>query len=496
MRPANTFLVAVFMCVILAPMTAQFVGFDPGRPLEENRSLAKPIPLPKSWNDAVRLPVESDDYLRDHFGLRPLALQIHDKLVWRVLRDSPSVQVTRGGYGVLFFNSHSAKRPYSLIEQSCGIGLPAPIIAPVTDGVVKFLQQARRINPSSALVVIPTKASIYPELLPDWLSMRCRHAIPPTNLIEEQLRSDPQLVAMVDFPLDEMRALKTSMQVYPPQSFHWAGEMPRIIAQRISEKRFGLIKGRDLRAHTIVRHADLQRFVPGVDLFVEDLEPDYAAAGVRSCLGPSCFPELGKFDGLLGDVSRFQSDAGSGKKLLLITDSFGAAIAGWFSQYFSEVWHLNINYLVNVSKDDLDKAPLGKAIFSDYGPDYVVYLFHDGAVLSWPHRLVKQLAMDTITTAPKAAEQTGITFTVEPSIVTSCSPPTVASVSWNVTGSGTNVVKIYVRESGGEEKLFAQEAAEGSINTGPWVQPGMVFSLVDGESGKLLSTFVIGKKMC
>ena len=170
MRPANAFLVAVFICVILAPMTAQLVGFDPGRPLEENRSLAKPITLPKSWNDAVRLPVDSDDYLRDHFGLRRAALQIHDQLVWRVLRDSPSVQVTRGRNGVLFFNSHSAKQPYSLIEQSCGIGLPAPVIAPVTDDVVKFLQQARRINPTSALVIIPTKASIYPELLPDWLS--------------------------------------------------------------------------------------------------------------------------------------------------------------------------------------------------------------------------------------------------------------------------------------------------------------------------------------
>lgn len=496
MRGANILLITMFGCLVLAPMTAQLVGFDPGRPLEENRSLAKPIALPKSWNDAVRLPVESDDYLRDHFGLRRAALQIHDQLVWRVLRDSPSVQVTRGLNGVLFFNSHSAKQPYSLIEQSCGIGLPAPVIVPVADDAAKFLQQARRINPSSALVIIPTKASIYPELLPDWLSMRCRNAMPPTNLIEEQLRSDPQLAAMVDYPLDEMRTLKTSMQVYPPQSFHWAGDMPRIIAQRISEKRFGLVKGSNLRAHAIVRHADLQRFVPGVDLLVEDLEPDYAAAGVRSCLGPSCFPELGKFAELLGDVSRFQSDAGSGKKLLLITDSFGASIAGWFSPYFSEVWHLNINYLVNVSKDDLDKVPFGKAIFSDYRPDYVVYLLHDGAVLSWPHQLAKQLAMESIAIAPKSSEKTGITFTVEPSIVTSCSPPTVASVSWNVTGSGANVVKIYVRESGGQEKLFAQGAADGSTNTGPWVRPGMVFRLVDGDSGKLLSTFVIGHKIC
>src|SRR5208282_6350233 len=141
MRPANAFLVAVFMCVVLAPMTAQLAGFDPGQPLEENRTLAKSIALPKSLNEAVRLPTESDDYLRDHFGLRRLALQIHDELVWHVLRDSPSVQVTRGRRDVLFFNSHGAEYPYSLIEQSCGIGLSAAAIASVTDDVAIFLRQ-------------------------------------------------------------------------------------------------------------------------------------------------------------------------------------------------------------------------------------------------------------------------------------------------------------------------------------------------------------------
>ena len=157
---------------------------------------------------------------------------------------------------------------------------------------------------------------------------------------------------------------------------------------------------RPLRGHTIVRHSDLQHFVPGVDLWVDDLQPDYAAAGVHSCIGPSCFPELGKFAELLADVSRFQSDDGSGKKLLLISDSFGAAIAGWFSQYFTQVWHLNINYLINVSTDELDKTPLSKVIFLDYRPDCIVYLFHDGAVLSWPHQLPKQLSMASIVTVP------------------------------------------------------------------------------------------------
>lgn len=388
MRPANAFLVAVFICVILAPMTAQLVGFDPGRPLEENRSLAKPITLPTSWNDAVRLPVEFDDYLRDHFGLRGMALEVHDKLVWWVLHDSPSVQVTRGRHGMLFFNSHNTTHPYSLIEQSCGIGLSAATIASATNDFTKFLRQARGINPNSALVIIPTKASIYPELLPGWLSQRCGNAIPPTRLIEQRLQGEPQLAAMVDYPLDEMRSLKTSMQVFPPQGFHWAGDMPRLIAQRISEKTFGLARVRSFRTHTIVGHSDLQRFVPGVDIWVRDLEFDYADAGVQYCFGPPCFPELGKFAERLNAVSRFQSDGGSGKKLLLLSDFFGAPIAGWFSQYFTEVWHLNISYLMNFSTNEVDRVTLSKAIFLDYAPDCIIYLFHDGAVLSWPHELV------------------------------------------------------------------------------------------------------------
>jgi len=400
MRAVNISLVATFGFLLLAPMTAQFAGREPGQPLKENRTLAKPAAFPNNWEEAVRIPAETDEYVRDHFGLRRWALRTHDKLIWYVLGDSPSVQVTRGRQGVLFFNSHGANNPYSLIEQSCGIGLPAAAIAAVTADVTKFLKVARQINPNSELVIVPTKAPIYPELLPRWLGERCKTAVPPAAVVGQSLIGQPQLAAMMDYPLDEMRALKASIVVYPPQAFHWAGDMPRLMAQRISEKTFGLAKSRPLRGHAIVRHSDLQGFVPGVDLSVDDLQPDYAAAGVRSCIGPSCFPELGKFAELLADVSRFQSDDGSGKKLLLISDSFGAAIAGWFSQYFSQVWHLNINYLINVSMDELDKTPLSKVIFLDYRPDCIVYLFHDGAVLSWPRQIPKQLTLESIMTAP------------------------------------------------------------------------------------------------
>ena len=242
MRAVNISLVATFGCLLLAPMTAQFAGREPGQPLKENRTLAKPAAFPNNWEEAVRIPAETDEYVRDHFGLRRWALRTHDKLIWYVLGDSPSVQVTRGRQGVLFFNSHGANNPYSLFEQSCGIGLPAAAIAAVTADVTKFLKVARQINPNSELVIVPTKAPIYPELLPRWLGERCKTAVPPAAVLGQSLIGQPQLAAMMDYPLDEMRALKASIVVYPPQAFHWAGDMPRLMAQRISEKTFGLAK--------------------------------------------------------------------------------------------------------------------------------------------------------------------------------------------------------------------------------------------------------------
>src|SRR5689334_16242963 len=158
MRIDSILVTAAFMSLILAPVAAQLAGFDPGRALEENRALAKPVGMPANWSEAARLPAKADDYLRDHFGLRRLGLQVHDKLVWHVLQDSPAVQVTRGGDGVLFFNSHLANHPYSLTEQSCGIGQSATSIAPFSHDASAFLEQAQRITHNSILVVIPTKA--------------------------------------------------------------------------------------------------------------------------------------------------------------------------------------------------------------------------------------------------------------------------------------------------------------------------------------------------
>jgi hypothetical protein len=396
MRLVRICLVVLFGAVIVAPMTAQVAGFNPGPQLEENRALAGPVPLPRQWTDVLRIPAQADDYFRDHFGMRGLSLRVHDELVWHILHDSPSVQVTRGREGMLFFNSHGADHPDSLIALSCGIDITPAELEPTTRDIADFLQQARRINVASTLVVIPTKGPVYPELLPAWLAERCQKAEPPTSVIERQIGIRPQLAAMMQYPLDEMKSLKASMPVYPLQAFHWTGALPRLIAEQIAERTFGLSKERNLNAHAVVEHSDIQRFVPGINLWMEDLVPEYAASGVRDCVGPSCFPEFAGIAARLVDVRRFVANGRPGKKLLLISDSFGAGIAGWFSQYFSQVWHINVNNLINNPEPDSDQDQFSKTIFSDYAPDYIVYLFHDGSVLYAPHQLLGHLSMSGV----------------------------------------------------------------------------------------------------
>lgn len=95
-----------------------------------------------------------------------------------------------------------------------------------------------------------------------------------------------------------------------------------------------------------------------------------------------------------------------------------------------------------------------------------------------------------------AAQPATVTFAVEPSIVGSCSPPVVAKVTWNAAGAGVRSVKIFVHENDGPEKLFAEGATEGSVNTGPWVRPNVVFRLTDGDSGRQLATLTVEGKNC
>ena len=96
----------------------------------------------------------------------------------------------------------------------------------------------------------------------------------------------------------------------------------------------------------------------------------------------------------------------------------------------------------------------------------------------------------------KDAGAPNITFAIQPSTVEFCLAHAVAKVTWNVKPAGIHSIKIFAQATGGVETLFVEGAAEGSADTGPWVEPGLVLRLRDGDSGKEIADLTVKGKKC
>ena len=90
----------------------------------------------------------------------------------------------------------------------------------------------------------------------------------------------------------------------------------------------------------------------------------------------------------------------------------------------------------------------------------------------------------------------GVNFAAKPGSMRECDPPVVAKLTWNVAAPGVQSVKIFVVDNAGTEKLFAQLAASGTVETGPWVTAGTTFLLKDLSETKQLGKLIIQPMKC
>jgi hypothetical protein len=89
------------------------------------------------------------------------------------------------------------------------------------------------------------------------------------------------------------------------------------------------------------------------------------------------------------DYSRTVSPRAGSRRLLLISDSYGAFIAPWFGAYFGEVRHISSNNFARLSMAQLSR--LHRRLFDDYRPDQLIFLYHDGAITDAPRRIAELL---------------------------------------------------------------------------------------------------------
>jgi hypothetical protein len=376
--------------LLLIPMVLHLTKVDASDATLENRQLAA-IPAPiKDLNSALNWTAQMDVYLKDHFGLRQTMVAWNNQIRYFGLGESASPQLTVGKEYIFFFNSHEAAHPYRMLNFLCGKDVEPEVVDELAARVSGFLLQARQINPNTSIGFVPTKPVLYTEYLPDWMQAECQqkaHTLPAFLQTIAQLNMtdarQAELLASIYYPWAAMQKLKSSVPLYPKEDFHWHGRGAQVFAQDIAESQWQLPALRHFNFYRETVSSDMQRFMPGVELKPTIESPDYASAQITACLGPQCFPELVSAT-KLSDVSRYRLiPAGvnskvdkqiAGKKLLIISDSFGNGVAGYFSAYFDEVWHISINNSGQLSKQEMLDL---QASFESYAADKVLYLLHD-----------------------------------------------------------------------------------------------------------------------
>jgi hypothetical protein len=346
----------------------------------ENRSLAKLPPRPDSLEDWVVFPRKLDQWFNDHVGMRNKLVSLNNTVRYAMFGQFPTSQVIKGRNGRIFLSAHATTlAPYSAITIPCG-QTPTDLeeAAQPIAGLFDWLT-AHRLDPR--LMIVPSAPVLYPEDLPAWLEDRCAAASLPIPQLLAAKALNREMRNRSFFPLEEMRLLKRDSEVFPKTWFHWAGEGPRSVTASSVSRLWGVdpASGTPLIAQAQTQGSDISNLFPGVQLKSRVLVPEYAQSGVDACVGPSCFPELGTAAGRLQEMAIYTNPRAPAGQLVLLSDSFGQFIAGWYPRYFRKVIHVSTNQLNQLNGEEAKR--FRDWLFETASTSHLLFLYHDGSVL-------------------------------------------------------------------------------------------------------------------
>ena len=204
-------LTAAFFLFCAAPLFVFLGGWDK-KTLNENRYLA---PAPSWEYDSMEtMPNKVDDYYRDRFGFRA-TLITWNSIVRYVWLGGSNAEAVVGKQGWVFWaGEHS-------IENFIGL---KPLTQEELRAWKTYLERRHNVLQAAGVkylfVIAPDKQSIYPEMLPDYIS-RSRAPSHVDQLIE-YLRASRSPVEVLDLR-PALREAKSKGLVYFPQDTHWNG---------------------------------------------------------------------------------------------------------------------------------------------------------------------------------------------------------------------------------------------------------------------------------
>ena len=209
----------LWVVVLWVPaLQMMFHPFPDRSSLAENRAKAPP-PHVMGGRFGIRREFlgEFDRYFGDNFGFRDSLIRLHASLLYSVLRTSPTENVILGKEGWLYYNSPGDG---SSIKDYCGLAtIGAQDLRVIESNLTALASYLRARGVLFALVVGPSKHTIYPEHLPD--AIRSLAGETRLDQLARLLAGHPEII-FVD-PRRVLAAGKGWAQLYFKTDTHWNG---------------------------------------------------------------------------------------------------------------------------------------------------------------------------------------------------------------------------------------------------------------------------------
>lgn len=367
----------------LLPLLAQMAGWNAWRG-EENRAQAAMPAAPQDLAALRAWPRGVDAALNDRLGLRAELLRLRDQALFRLFGAFASPRVLAGPGGRVFLAGDEAA---PLIRFACGRGPHAQTLPELVAGTETLLRRLQARVPRAEILLAPSAPVLYPAELPPALRRDCAAGVPFGRQLIARL--PPEWRGHLLFPQAELTEPGLAGPAIPRRFLHWDAVGAGRAVTAWAEEKQGRRPTREVPAASHWRASDLSGFFPGLRLGSMVLEPAVEIPGLEVCLGHPCFPGFADVARVLVDVRRFRAVPPAPGRLLVLSDSFGAAIAPWLARHDGEVWQLTMNHLDHVAPGD--RRRLAQALFEGYRPDQVLVVMLDASIRLMLPRLLELL---------------------------------------------------------------------------------------------------------
>ncbi len=378
--------IVFFMLILTLPMIKHLVSEDKIKS-GENRNLTQKPVVPESFSKLGAFIKQTDDYLADQFGFRRNFIAASNRIKYYIFHEFNSKQITIGSNNFIYFNSHTAQKPNSLIKSVCNVSLFAKSLQQqFLSNIEAYINLTKTHGIKTNIAIIPTKAKIYPENLPELEKSWCINTSQPwwNNNAKEEIQKG------IYYPLNKMLNLKNTIQVYLPHHFHWHGKLPYILAEDMIQALWKLPIEFNAKSKEIRAQSDLRFYFKGVHLYDNSVSYDFSPLNIEKSEGHNCIQGIEKTYKNNICYAYKTSAYNTHTKLVVLSDSFGQFIAKYFIRGFSNVITIDLKNLSNA-----EQAGFHQWLFETVKPTHILLLMHDGGVWGRATKL-KSLINDLI----------------------------------------------------------------------------------------------------